>query len=243
MQVVGQTLGAARHVGKGEIVGDDAAPTIGPELDRGSHAGIIALGPTATATATATPTPAPTAIPTPEPTLAPAERERAVLVALYEATAGSDWTDSTGWLSDAPVGEWHGVTVDDDGLVTQLSLLENGLTGQIPASLGELYNLRHLDLGQNQLSDELPSTVGNLSGLVRLDLAQNQLSGEVPAELGKLESLNLGNNDLTGTVPPELAELTNLGALLLLRNNQFTGDIPQELQGLATVHDLVGFSM
>lgn len=111
------------------------------------------------------------------------------MVALYEARAGSDWTDSTGWLSDAQVGEWHGVTVDDDGLVTQLALLENGLTGQIPASLGDLYSLRHLDLGQNQLSGELPSTVCNLSGLVRLDLAQNQLSGEVPAELGKLANL------------------------------------------------------
>ena len=80
--------------------------------------------PTDTPRPTATATPTPTAIPTPEPTLAPAERERAALIALYEATAGSDWTDSTGWLSDAPVGEWHGVTIDDDGLVTQVALLE-----------------------------------------------------------------------------------------------------------------------
>ena len=76
--------------------------------------------PVPTDTPEPTPTPAPTATPTPDPSLPPAERERASLVALYEATDGDNWANNAGWLNDVPVGEWHGVTVDDDGRVTQL---------------------------------------------------------------------------------------------------------------------------
>ena len=35
-------------------------------------------------------------------------------------TAAS-WDDSTGWLSDAPLGDWYGVTTDTDGRVLELS--------------------------------------------------------------------------------------------------------------------------
>ena len=38
--------------------------------------------------------------------------------ALYNATGGANWTDSTNWLNEKPIGEWHGVTTDDDGSVT-----------------------------------------------------------------------------------------------------------------------------
>ena len=33
--------------------------------------------------------------------------DRAALVALYNATGGASWTDSTNWLSDRPIGEWY----------------------------------------------------------------------------------------------------------------------------------------
>ena len=46
------------------------------------------------------------------------QRDRAALVALYEATDGANWDDHTGWLSDAPLGDWYGVTTDAEGRVT-----------------------------------------------------------------------------------------------------------------------------
>ena len=51
--------------------------------------------PTPSPTPTITPTPAPTATPTHAPTPTAAERDREALVALYEATAGGNWTDTT----------------------------------------------------------------------------------------------------------------------------------------------------
>ena len=52
-------------------------------------------------------TPAPPQLPPATNTSAAADR--AALVALYNATDGPNWTHSTNWLSDAPIGEWHGI--------------------------------------------------------------------------------------------------------------------------------------
>ena len=75
------------------------------------------------------------------------QSDREVLEALYDATGGAGWTDSTNWKTSAPLGEWYGVTTDTAGRVTSLELPGNGLTGPIPAALGSLALLQVLDLG------------------------------------------------------------------------------------------------
>ena len=112
--------------------------------------------------------------------------ERAALVALYEATGGSNWANNSNWLSDRPLGEWYGVITDVSGRVTRLSL---HLSGSIPAELGSLANLQRLHLYDNQLSGPIPVELGNLANLEGLWLFQNQLSGPIPAELGSLSNL------------------------------------------------------
>ena len=183
------------------------------------------------------------------------------LVALYNATDGPNWDDNTNWLSDAPIGEWSRVTIDEDGRVTQLALSASGLSGQIPPELGNLSSLRTLYLSGNRLSGEIPPELGNLSSLRTLYLSDNRLSGEIPPELGNLatvewlylgwnelsgeippelgslvsvERLNLGGNRLSGEIPPELGNLTNLRELWL-GYNELSGEIPLELGSLATV--------
>ena len=73
-------------------------------------------------------------------------------------------------------------------------MTDMGLTGTIPAQLGELVSLD------------------------RLDLDENQLTGSIPAELGKLEELRLEHNDLSGPVPWQLGNLENLEWLILTPN-------------------------
>ena len=84
------------------------------------------------------------------------ESDRAVLVVLYNATDGPNWTDNTHWLSNEPLSEWRGVRVNDDGRVTLLSLRSNRLTGEIPVELSQLSQLRSLYLDRNQLTGEIP---------------------------------------------------------------------------------------
>ena len=154
---------------------------------------------------------APTATDAPEPATATAppaasgsaETDREALVVLYNATDGENWNRSDNWLSDAPLGEWEGVTTDDDGRVTVLYLPGLALSGEIPAELGSLSNLEELFLDRNDLSGEIPAELGSLSNLTGLELWENDLSGEIPAELGSLSKLvwlYLNDNDLSGCV-------------------------------------------
>ena len=162
--------------------------------------------------------------------------DRAALVALYHATGGDNWTNNENWLSDAPLGDWYGVTTDEtnDGTlrVAGLSLSDNGLDGEIPPELGNLTHLQSLDLSGNWLTGEIPPELsnavntrsrlyahaakgtllesGNLANLEELSLNGNQLSGEIPLEmdtLTNLEGLRLGNNRLTGCISTTLADV------------------------------------
>ena len=172
--------------------------------------------------------------------LGDAATDSTALVALYEATDGANWTNNTHWLSDRPLGEWHGVTTDADGRVTELNLQENELSGAIPAELGNLSNLQDLRLGSNQLSGAIPASLGNLANLTALDLFSNQLSGAIPSELGNLTNLQhlwLSYNQFSGAIPASLGNLTNL-QYLDLGSNQLSGAIPSELGNLTNLQYL-----
>ena len=169
-----------------------------------------------------------------------AETDREALVALYKATNYENWFESDNWLSDAPIGEWYGVVTNDDGRVTALVLNFNGLSGEIPAELGSLSNLRYLGLSTNNLSGEIPAELGSLSNLRYLGLSTNNLSGEIPAELGSLSNLRylgLSTNNLSGEIPAELGSLSNLRYLGLSTNN-LSGEIPAELGSLSNLRYL-----
>ena len=164
--------------------------------------------------------------------------DREALVALYNATGGANWTNNDGWLTNAPIGQWHGTTTDASGRVTRLDLADNQLTGSIPDELGSLSSLEVLDLNDNQLTGEIPPELGSLSNLTHLYLHDNQLSGEIPAGLGNLSSLEwlwLQRNQLSG-VPPELGSLSNLENLDL-SDNQLSG-VPSELGSLSNLENL-----
>ena len=165
-----------------------------------------------------------------------AETDREVLVIFYNVTSGPNWRDNTNWLSDLPIGTWHGVTTGDNGRVTGLEFIYKGLSGEIPAELGSLSNLEILYLHSNRLSGEIPAELGNLSNLRELYLGDNELSGEIPAELGNLSNLRklyLRDNELSGEIPAELGNLSNLRELYL-HSNRFSGCLPASLGSVST---------
>ena len=169
------------------------------------------------------------------------DRDRAVLIALYEATGGNNWDDNTNWLSSTyPLAQWYGVETDDAGRVTSLNLVYNSLTGEIPETLGNLNNLQNLDLAYNGLTGEIPETLGNLNNLQNLDLSSNELTGPIPEALGQLnnlQNLDLSSNELTGTIPESLAQLNNL-EIFILADNRLTGPIPKALGQLDSLKSL-----
>lgn len=171
------------------------------------------------------------------------KQEKQVLLDLYTATNGLEWNKQ--WNVEQPVETWYGVTIDNNK-VTGINLLFNNLNGTLPASLGQLKNLKKLELSFNPISGTIPSELGNLeqlevlaingtavsgtipeslgrlSNLKQLHLSSNQLSGIVPESLGKLrkiEVFNVFDNDLYGALPQELASCPNLKQLMVAENN------------------------
>ena len=166
--------------------------------------------------------------------------DRDILIALYEATDGANWVNNDNWLTDAPLGEWHGVTVNGDGRVTELRLTQNRLSGTIPAELDGLAELESVSFFVNQLSGSIPPTLGNLVKLQTLWLSSNDLTGPIPPELARLANvsqLGLAGNALSGAIPSELGGLANLNNLDL-GGNQLSGTVPSELGGLANLEHL-----
>ena len=164
--------------------------------------------------------------------------DRATLEALYDALGGDDWTNNTGWKTNAPLGEWHGVTTNADGWVVGLDLNNNGLAGQIPREIDDLARLEELYLFGNSLTGQIPTEIGNLPSLADLRLGGNALTGQVPPEIGDLSNLGhlwLQDNALTGQVPLELGNLSNVQTLYL-NATSLEGPLPNELVGLPLNH-------
>jgi len=181
------------------------------------------------------------------------------LVALYNATDGPNWTQSTNWLqTDNPCGSWYGVSCSG-GRVNWLSLHNNRLAGALPPAIGNFSGLTGLTLGSNQLTS-IPPQIGNLTATTWLNLDKNQFTA-LPAEIGNLTSLTglelsnnllatlpatvdgwskvqwlgLANNQLS-SLPPQIGELEALTSLGL-NGNQLT-TLPSELSKLAALEIL-----
>ena len=185
-------------------------------------------------------------------------RTREILIAFYHATGGQNWIENSNWLSDRPIGSWHGVTVDRKGQVTELQLVDNLLDGPIPAEIGDLQFLEVINLEGNRLRGQLPLELGQLrrleylnvgrntltgpvrEGVLRspslhtLILHENALSGPVPSAIGSLSLLdyiNLFSNEFSGTIPESIGNLENL-RFLALSFNQLSGPIPESIGNL-----------
>ena len=88
------------------------------------------------------------------------------------------------------------------------------LSGTIPSELGELSNLKALNLNFNNLVGTLPPELFKLTNLIQLDLNENYLSSTIPMDIGDLANLRylqLESNRLEGALPEELGQLKDLG--------------------------------
>ena len=136
------------------------------------------------------------------------------------------------WPEAAGPEGWDRVTMEN-GRVVELELEDFGLSGAVPAEIGQLTLLRVLNLNDNKLTS-LPAEIGQLTLLKVLWLDENQLTS-LPAEIGQLVSLkelNLRDNKLT-SLPAEIGWLTAL-TMLDLSDNELTS-LPAEIGQLTTL--------
>lgn len=143
-----------------------------------------------------------------------------------------DWPDS----NDCPQN-WYGVQCSG-GRVSSVTLNDLALVGNISLSnFARMGMLRNLSLLNNKLTGILPSELGSASSLEFLDISQNLFGGNVPIELTKMVNLvylNLSSNNFGGMVPSGLGNLRRL-KYLDLRANSFSGAIDGILGQLESV--------
>ena len=126
---------------------------------------------------------------------------------------------------------------------TFLQLSWNGLTGEIPPTIGNLTYLTKLWLYSNELSGEIPLEIGNLTNLTEFYLWENQLTGEIPLEIGNLinlDGIDLHSNQFAGEIPSTVGNLTNL-TYLNFSLNELTGEIPESICNLTIDFSIYNF--
>eukprot|EP00981_Chlorochromonas_danica_P001958 scaffold405_cov179-Ochromonas_danica.AAC.2 len=186
-----------------------------------------------------------------------------VLYDLYNSTQGEYWIwTGVPWnFSESnpdPCSEnWEGVTCievcsksvngsDSCGEhIEYIILSNNNMTGSLPSSLGQLEQLRYLEVTSNiDLIGSIPSTLSNLSYLSILVLNSNGLTGTIPNSLTyskALTALDVSTNHLTGSLPENISQLTIL-KYLYIYSNHISGSIPADIGSLSELTYFYSYS-
>ncbi|KAJ8425520.1 hypothetical protein Cgig2_019247 [Carnegiea gigantea] len=145
------------------------------------------------------------------------------------------------FYSEIPPCNWTGVDCKGSevhGL--NLPCKSSPLELPFPGSIGELKNLRYLNLSQCRLRGVIPENLWSLEKLEILDLSSNRLSGSLSSMLSNLKVLRelvLDDNNFSGHLPSAIGLLKEL-VELSIRGNSFSGDLPTQLGNLSKLESL-----
>lgn len=132
------------------------------------------------------------------------------LVTFYNNTNGESWKNK--WDLSAPMNEWYGVNLTEEGRVWELNLWENNISGDLGDCLTVLEEAGQLHFSGNNLTGTLSPKFANLKKMRLFSIAGNNMEGSIPAEFGSmvnLENFYLDNNRFSGEIPQEIFDNPN----------------------------------
>ncbi|KAI3943333.1 hypothetical protein MKW92_001381 [Papaver armeniacum] len=133
---------------------------------------------------------------------------------------------------------WKGISCSGSSVISiQLNGLE--LHGSLPGNLGDLLNLKQLDLSHNHIEGEIPSSLP--PNATHIDLSFNKLSHNTTPLLLKpmkyLEHLNLSHNSLSGTLGDVFTGFLSLKNMDM-SHNELCGHLPSSFKNLTNLNEL-----
>lgn len=165
--------------------------------------------------------------------------EKAALIALYNSTNGSAWTNTinnkgnwpindpnsvvTSWNSNNNTG-WYGVDVNPEGRVTSLRLEFNNLTGYL-SNLNSFTELSTVFLHSNKMQGGNLNSFSELTKLSMLNIQGCKLEGNLTSIMKSVNLLifNAVQNSISGSFPDDFNRLSKLQSLGLT-SNQLEGE-------------------
>ncbi|XP_065870728.1 phytosulfokine receptor 1 [Euphorbia lathyris] len=137
-----------------------------------------------------------------------------------------DWRGVT-CNSSSSLGIGNGSDSDSSGRVTKLELPRLRLTGKLVDSLGNLDQLRTLNLSRNFLKGSIPFSLFQLPKLQVLDLSFNDFTGGIPQSINlpSIETLDISSNNLNGSLPTQICRNSSRIQVIRLAVNYFSGDL------------------
>lgn len=107
--------------------------------------------------------------------------ERNFLADFYVSAKGAEWTENFGW-NDPYLNycNWLGVSCNEMNNVIALELSNNGLSGKLSASIGNLSSLENLDLSDNDIKvrrESLPHSLCDFNALLTQKIISSLLKG------------------------------------------------------------------
>lgn len=187
-----------------------------------------------------------------------------VLTLLYQSTGGDDWYNNDGWLTDADICEWYGITcweegADRIGRVRHIHLDNNNLVGSIPQNVYALETLTTMTFSRNKIVlpfEQIANSphmhhiniaatkttqfngIGNANDFFKHLVADKLLiQGTIPREIfdiTSLTTLSMAECELTGLMEEEISKMQSLEKLYLYGNN-LRGPIPESLGNMANL--------
>ncbi|XAR49196.1 Non-specific serine/threonine protein kinase [Bertholletia excelsa] len=132
------------------------------------------------------------------------------------------------WAGMDPCASWEGIQCTGSR-VTSITLASMGVSGPLSDDIPQLSELEILDLSYNKgLTGPLPASIGNLKKLTSLILIGCSFNGRIPDAIGSLQmltTLSLNSNAFTGPIPPSIGALSDL-YWLDITDNKLSGTIP-----------------
>ncbi|KAH7867128.1 hypothetical protein Vadar_029123 [Vaccinium darrowii] len=127
-----------------------------------------------------------------------------------------------------------------NGALQNLVLSFTNFSGNLPDTIGNLRELRRIEIPGCNFSGPIPKSLANLSHLVYLDFSSNNFSGQIPSfqESKNLTYIDLSHNTLTGALSTHFEGLSNL-VYIDLASNSFNRSIPSSLFSLPSLRKIL----
>lgn len=166
------------------------------------------------------------------------EADRSRIIQLYSLltlwySSEDAWDDESGWVVTEDECGWTGVTCEE-GVVVEVNLDSNGLTGGLPMDLAWLDSMRSLTLSNNNIMGALPRSLFVMPTLEELYIDNNIFEYEMK-DISGMTGLTVffaSGNELRGDVSVfwPLTALT----VIVIDDNAFSGT----LDGISALENL-----